>query len=148
MAYGSAGTSAAAAEHRRMVEEEEEMTNYSALDLTGEWEFKIVRANLGVFRNPAELQKLVKEEALAGWILLEKFDNSRIRFKRPLSARQNDYQLPQGVDPYRTHYGMNPALFVLLLTAAVVGISLGFVILIFLLIGALIGFGSMAGGGF
>ncbi len=141
MANGSAA--AAAAAQRRMLKEEEEMTNYSAQDLAGEWEFKIVRANTGVFRNPAELEKLVKEEALAGWILLEKFDNSRIRFKRPVSARRDDYRLPQGVDPYRTQYGMNPLTFALLLTLVIVGLSFGFMILLFLLIGGII---ALAGG--
>lgn len=141
MANGSAAA-AAGAQHR-MLKEEEEMTNYSAQDLAGEWEFKIVRANTGVFRNPAELEKLVKEEALAGWILLEKFDNSRIRFKRPVSARRDDYRLPQGVDPYRTQYGMNPLTFALLLTLVIVGLSFGFMILLFLLIGGII---ALAGG--
>lgn len=141
MANGSAA--AAAGAQRRMLKEEEEMTNYSAQDLAGEWEFKIVRANTGVFRNPAELEKLVKEEALAGWILLEKFDNSRIRFKRPVSARRDDYRLPQGVDPYRTQYGMNPLTFALLLTLVIVGLSFGFMILLFLLIGGII---ALAGG--
>jgi len=122
------------------------MTNYSTQDLAGEWEFKIVRANTGVFRNPAELDKLVKEEALAGWVMLEKFDNSRVRFKRQVGARQNDYRLPQGVDPYRTHYGMDPMVFVLLLVAVIVVASLAFTALLFLLIGGLIGLGGMGSG--
>jgi hypothetical protein len=143
MASGSAA--AAEAARRRLLGEEEEMTNYSAQDLAGDWEFKIVRANTGVFRNPAELEKLVKEEALAGWILLEKFDNSRVRFKRPVSARSNDSRLPQGFDPYRTQYGMNPFLFAMILTGVIVGASLVFTIFIILLVGILTGaavFGS------
>jgi len=142
MAGASAGAAAEAA-RRRLMEEEEEMTHYSTPDLEGEWEFKIVRANTGVFRNPAELDKLVKEEAPAGWILLEKFDNSRVRFKRPLSARQNDGRLPQGVDPYRTQYGMNPALFVTILTVVIVGASLLFTVFFILLIGLIVGGGSL-----
>jgi hypothetical protein len=143
MASGSAA--AAEAARRRLLGEEEEMTNYSAQDLAGDWEFKIVRANTGVFRNPAELEKLVKEEALAGWILLEKFDNSRVRFKRSVSARSNDSRLPQGFDPYRTQYGMNPFLFAMILTGVIVGASLVFTIFIILLVGILTGaavFGS------
>ncbi len=139
-----ASSAAAAEARRRLLAEEEEMTNYSVQDLGGDWEFKIVRANTGVFRNPAELEKLVKEESQAGWILLEKFDNSRIRFKRPLSARSNDYRLPQGVDPYRTQYGMSPWLFVVILTGAIVGASLVFTLFVFLLIGLIIG-GGLAG---
>jgi hypothetical protein len=140
-----ASAAAAAAARRRLLAEEEEMTNYSAQDLSGEWEFKIVRANTGIFRNPAELEKLVKEEALAGWILLEKFDNSRVRFKRPVSARRNDPGLPQGIDPYRTQYGMSPWLFAIILTGVVVAASLVFTIFIILLVGILTGaavFGS------
>jgi hypothetical protein len=146
MAAGASGASAAAA-HQRLLAEEEEMTNYSSKDLSGEWEFKIVRANTGVFRNPAELEKLVKEESQAGWVLLEKFDNSRVRFKRPVSARQDDSQLSPGVDPYRSHYGMNPALFVFLLTGAVIVGSLVFTGLLFLLIGGIISLGALLGGG-
>jgi hypothetical protein len=144
MASGSAA--AAEAARRRLLGEEEEMTNYSAQDLAGDWEFKIVRANTGVFRNPAELEKLVKEEALAGWILLEKFDNSRVRFKRSVSARSNDSRLPQGFDPYRTQYGMSPWLFAVILTGAIVGASLVFTLFVFLLIGLIIG-GGLAGSG-
>jgi hypothetical protein len=141
----ASGSAAAAAAAQQLLAEEEEMTNYSARDLSGDWEFKIVRANTGVFRNPAELDKLVKEEALAGWILLEKFDNTRVRFKRPVSARSNDYQLPQGFDPYRTQYGMSPWLFALILTGVIVGASLVFTIFIIFLVGLLTGaavFGS------
>jgi hypothetical protein len=141
----SSGSAAAAAAAQRLLEEEEAMTNYSTQDLAGEWEFKIVRANTGVFRNPAELAKLVKEESLAGWILLEKFDNTRIRFKRPVSARQDDYRLPQGVDPYRTQYGMSPWLFAIILTGVIIGASLVFTLFIFLLIAVIVGGGLAAG---
>jgi hypothetical protein len=143
MAHGSA---AAAAAHRRLLEEEEEMTNYSAQDMDGGWEFKIVRANTGVFRNPAELEKVVKEESQSGWILLEKFDNSRLRFKRPQSARRNDGNLPPGVDPYRSHYGLNPVWFVLILTVAIVAASLLFTLFLMLLVGFLVGGGILGSG--
>jgi hypothetical protein len=130
MAGGSAAAAAAAAEQQRHLrEEEEEMTNYSSQELAGEWEFKIVRANTRVFRNPAVLEKLIKEEAQAGWVMLEKFDDSRVRFRRPRSARENDYRLPAGVDPYRTQYGMDPTK----LTLLILGIVLGGMMLIFLI---------------
>jgi hypothetical protein len=143
MAHGSAAAEEA---HRRLLEEEEEMTNYSAQDMDGGWEFKIVRANTGVFRNPAEFEKLVNEEAQSGWILLEKFDNTRVRFKRPLSARRNDASLPQGVDPYRTQYGLSPLVFALILTGVIVGASLLFTLFIFLLIGVIVGGGILGSG--
>jgi hypothetical protein len=142
MASGSAA--AAAAAHQQLLEEEEFMTKYSAPDLGGDWEFKIVRANTGVFRNPAEFDKLVKEEAQAGWILLEKFDNTRVRFKRPVSARQSDGMLPAGVDPYRTQYGMSPMAFTLILTGIIVGASILFTLILFLVIGVIVGGGIFA----
>ncbi len=82
------------------------MTTYAPDDLQNDWEFKIVRANQGAFRNQAKLTKLVDEEKQAGWVLLEKFDDSRIRFKRQRSMQAHDPQLrSQGIDPYRTQYG-------------------------------------------
>jgi hypothetical protein len=69
------------------------------------WEFKIVRASRDLFRNPAVLQKLCEEEAMSGWILLEKLDDRRVRFKR-LIALRNVLDVKQlSYDPYRTHYG-------------------------------------------
>ncbi len=70
-----------------------------------EWEYKIVRANRDLFRNPAVFQRLCKEEASVGWILLEKLDDRRVRFKRQTSIRaQPPEKLPQ-FDPYRCSYG-------------------------------------------
>jgi hypothetical protein len=99
-------SAAAAAARKRMLAEEEEMTPYSREDLDNDWEFKIVRSGgWGIFGNPARLNRLLEEEARAGWVMVEKFDNSRIRFKRPRSARVNDANLLPGVDPYRVDYG-------------------------------------------
>lgn len=69
------------------------------------WEFKIVRANRNLFRDRATLQRLCNEEAEAGWILLEKLDDRRVRFKRPMALR--DIVKPEFLahDPYRCHYG-------------------------------------------
>jgi hypothetical protein len=69
------------------------------------WEFKIVRASRDLFRNPAVLQKLCEEEAISGWIMLEKIDDRRVRFKRLIALRNvlDSSQLPY--DPYRCHYG-------------------------------------------
>jgi hypothetical protein len=117
----AAAAAAAAAARQRMLEEEEQMTPYSPDDLAHDWEFKIVRANTDVFGNPATFKRLVDDEARAGWQLVEKFDNQRVRFKRPLSARQGDAHLPPGVDPYRVHYGLSEGLFVLVILAIVFG---------------------------
>lgn len=115
-----AGGAAAAAARRRMELEEEHMTQYSPSELTDDWEFKIVRSVTYSFRNPANLQKLIDEEARAGWVMLEKFDDMRVRFKRRRSARTNDASLPAGYDPYRTRYGMGEGLFVLFVIGGVI----------------------------
>src|SRR6266481_995535 len=102
----SAGGAAAAAEQqRRMREEEEEMTPYMSGDLSQDWEFKILRSATGTLRNPERLRRFLEEEARAGWVLVEKFDNSRLRLKRPAKARELDGKLD--VDPSRTYVGMS-----------------------------------------
>jgi len=112
MAYigGIAAASSAAAEKRRQkLLAEEGMTEYTSGDLKSDWEFKIVRSESGAFRKPEVLEGLIEEEAQAGWVMLEKFDDSRVRFKRSRSARARDGFLEDGVDPYRTRYGASPA---------------------------------------
>jgi hypothetical protein len=103
--------------------EEEEMTQYTQDDLDNDWEFKIVRSNTTAFRKREVLDKLLEEEAHAGWIMLEKLDDSRIRFKRPRRARAQDAYLPPDVDPYRTHYGTISSQQVIILLT-VVGLAL------------------------
>jgi hypothetical protein len=98
---------AAAEQQKRIQEEEEQMTQYRPEDLSGEWEFKIVRSATSQFRKPEILQQLIAEEGLAGWEMLEKFGDDRVRFKRQVSARRKDSMLPAGVDAYRTQYGMS-----------------------------------------
>ena len=90
-------------------EEEEFMTTYRNTDLTEEWEFKIVRSASAAFKKPAVLQQVIEQEKLAGWTLLEKFDDNRLRFKRPASMRKKDAMLPRDVDPYLTQYGISEA---------------------------------------
>lgn len=69
------------------------------------WEFKIVRAKAELFRDPTIFQQLCEEEKLGGWILLEKLDDRRVRFKRPVALR--DLINTEGIayDPYRCNYG-------------------------------------------
>ena len=119
----SASTTAAvaAAHHQQMMEEE--MTTYTSEDLGHDWEFKIVRSSTNAFRKPETLHKLLREEGVAGWEMLEKLDDSRIRLKRPRSAREQDAYLPQGMDPYRTQYGAPAVMYGL--------IVIGIVLLIF-----------------
>ncbi|MGE5654480.1 MAG: hypothetical protein ACM3ZQ_09525, partial [Bacillota bacterium] len=105
-AAGAAAASAAAAARRaKEREEEEHLTMYNNDDLNQEWEFKIVRSSVGAFKNPDKLRQLMMEESQAGWTFLEKFDDNRVRFRRPRSAAQSDSLA--GFDPYRTNFGMS-----------------------------------------
>lgn len=102
MTNSAGGAAAAAAAIARRREEEELLTPYNKEDLEG-WEFKIVRSNFGRFSNYETVQKVCEEEARAGWEMVEKFDNERIRFKRRIDRRSGDRQL--GFNPYRTTIG-------------------------------------------
>jgi hypothetical protein len=100
VATGLGAASAGAAQILR--EEEEIMTAYKKDDLEG-WEFKIMRSYSGKFKDNKFVQQLCQEEARAGWEMLEKFDDYRIRFKRRTDNRPNDQFLK--IDPYRTSVG-------------------------------------------
>jgi len=106
----------AAAARQRQMREEEKMTGYKKSDLTG-WEFKIVRSQFGRFHNPENVEKLCSEEARAGWEILEKFDDYRIRFKRRTNKRTMD-QFAE-IDPYRTgsETGMGAGMWILAIIA-------------------------------
>ena len=101
---GAAAAAAAAAEMQR--QEEEEMTPYSSKDLDEGWEFKILRSNFRAFRNQERLRAVLEEEKRGGWTLVEKFDDQRIRLKRPAGAKASQGELADGYDPYRTTVGM------------------------------------------
>jgi len=101
-AGASAGAAAAAAHAAKMRDEEENMTKYNDDELE-KWEFKIVRSNFARFKNYSVVQRLCAEEAKAGWEMLEKFDDYRIRFKRRTDKRAYDQHL--ATDPYRTSMG-------------------------------------------
>ncbi|MGO9171347.1 MAG: hypothetical protein ACLP7P_05205 [Rhodomicrobium sp.] len=134
MAAGAGAAAAAAANAR---EEEEEMTPYSSKDLAEGWEFKILRNTTGRFSDPFWLRSVLEEEGRAGWVLIEKFDNYRVRLKRPVSARANDASL--GFDPYRTWVGIGQARFAILLVA---GITLGVALFTGALVALLTHFGA------
>jgi uncharacterized membrane protein YphA (DoxX/SURF4 family) len=95
------------------------MTPYTARDLAENWEFKILRSATGAFKDPAVMQRYLAEEDQAGWTLVEKFDNSRIRLKRPAAARQQDAQCT--FDPYRTGVGISEVGFGLLIVGGILG---------------------------
>lgn len=93
---------------RREEVEEENLTRYesnTSSDQPKGWEFKILRTSSGGFRSRKVLNRVCAEEAQAGWILLEKLDDHRLRFRRPITARDRDNQCK--IDPYRTRYGIS-----------------------------------------
>jgi hypothetical protein len=134
MAASTAAASAAAAERaRQLMEEEELLTPYTSDDLKEDWEFKIVRSNFSSFGKPENLRKLIEEEARAGWVMVEKFDDTRVRFKRSPSARSRDSLLPPGVDPYRTTVGISQekiALWGILGTIFIIALVIGVIVII------------------
>ncbi len=116
---GGGGRAAAARAKER--EEEEDMTPYSDNDSLSNWEFKIIRSGTGLFGRPDKLREVLEEEAHAGWELVEKFDNNRVRLRRPVAAGKDDFTLD--FDPYRTWIGVSESGMVArgLVVSAVVG---------------------------
>ena len=127
IASAGAAAAAAAARIRARHEEEERLTAYSPDDLVKGWEFKIVRANTAAFRKSEVMQQVCDEEARSGWELVEKFDDTRLRFKRPTAAR--NIPSPAGIDPYRTTYGISQGKLTAIILIAVFG-SMGLIIAI------------------
>jgi hypothetical protein len=118
---------AAAQRAAQQQHEEETMTPYSSSELAEHWEFKIIRSPTGRFRDPAFLKKTLDEESRAGWMLLEKFDNQRVRLKRPASARAQ--VVGRGLDPYRINVGSASA-------GVWIGLGLGLAISLLVIVGA------------
>jgi len=58
-----------------------------------------------------------------GWELVEKFDDGRLRFKRPAASRRKDAMLPAGYDPYRTRYGISEAALALWIVTIIMGLT-------------------------
>lgn len=104
----AAGAAIAAAMAELLRQEEEEMTPYSDKDLAEGWEFKIVRSNATAFRKPEQLRAVLAEEKMkGGWVLVEKFDDSRIRLKRPAGIKMAERDFEDGYDPYRSMVGIS-----------------------------------------
>ncbi len=132
MSVGAAGAAAAAAAQRQREAEEEELMGYSERDLADGWEFKILRSSIAAFGDREKLRTALEEESRAGWVLVEKFDNARIRLKRPASARQFDDKLDPEIDPYRTEYGPGPGAVVAVIVLAItLGVAIFGVVIAF-----------------
>jgi hypothetical protein len=131
-AASTTACAAAAAEQRRQHEEEEEMTSYTPQDLSQDWEFKILRSTMGAFKKPEFLRQCLEDESRAGWVLVEKFDDGRLRLKRPASARERDGKLAD-IDPYRTNVGLSQNALALAIVGISLGVALGVILVITLL---------------
>jgi hypothetical protein len=118
MTGGGAAAAAAAAKRRRERREEEEMTGYTPEELASGSEFKILRSATSAFGRPEFLRQVLEEEKEAGWTLVEKFDNARIRLKRSASARADGSNTT--FDPYRSHVGISDTALGLRIAAAIV----------------------------
>lgn len=127
----TAGTMAAlhalSAQQQAMWDEEEDRATYSDEELMGDYEFKILRCAVRAFGDPQRLRAVLAEEKQCGWILLEKFDDQRIRLKRPAEASRDDKRmLARGIDPHRTSLpvGMNRAALIAIIVAVVAMLAL------------------------
>jgi hypothetical protein len=110
---------AAEREKARRREEEELMTGYRPDELGGNWQFKIVK---GTFKTQKQLDLVLQEQAEHGWVMVEIFDQNRIRFKRPAAEAAKD-EFRDG-NPYATvskASGPGCTTMVLLLGVVVVG---------------------------
>ncbi len=96
-----------------------------------ELEYKVIQATTPFFAKSANIDTVMAEEVKAGWRLLEKCDNYKLRLQRDISHRANDKNL--SIDPYRTQVGLNNAIVYGVTTVA----TLFVVYVIFVLVGAI-----------
>ena len=92
-------------------------------------EYKIVQAQTPLFASTEKMQEILAEEAKAGWNLLEKEDNYRIKLQRDISNRDNDKNLD--FDAYRSTVGVSSVVTYTLtaaITIAIVSVILYFAI--------------------
>lgn len=129
MSTAGAGAVAAAIAAEMQRREEEEMTPYGPADLAGGWEFKILRANTAAFRDPARFRAILDEEARGGWVLVEKFDDYRVRLKRPARAKEVQGDFAEGYDPYRTTVGASSGKIAVALLAGALLAAIGLMLL-------------------
>jgi hypothetical protein len=134
---GAGGAAAAAAAKRKRdleQEEEEEVMPFNS-DPSEAVEHKIIRSATGAFKHPAKFRAALEEEARAGWELVEKLDDSRVRLRRSIAWRQKDGELAQ--DPYRIKVGVSEgvlAVWILLGALAGTATLIGLVLTILTLV--------------
>jgi hypothetical protein len=90
-----------------------------------ELEYKIIQSQTPLFASTPKMMEVLAEEAKAGWSLLEKEDNYRIKLKRDVASRDDDKNLD--FDAYRSTVGVSSAVTygaTALFTIAVVSVIL------------------------
>ena len=70
-----------------------------------EIEYKIIQSQTPLFANSAKMHEVLEQESRAGWQLLEKEDNFRLKLQRSISHRENDAALD--FDAYRSNVGVS-----------------------------------------
>ena len=83
-------------------------------------EYKILTAQTPLFASTDKMLELLEVEAKAGWQLLEKEDNYRIKLQRNISHRDNDSSL--NIDPYRSTVGVSSVITYGVTAAATIAI--------------------------
>ena len=94
-----------------------------------ELEYKVIQSQTPMFSDTAKMHEILDEEAKAGWRLLAKEDNYRLKLQRDISNRANDTALD--IDAYRTTVGVSSTVTkgaTALLTLAIVSVILYFAI--------------------
>lgn len=95
-----------------------------------ELEYKVIQATTPYFAKSPNIAAVMSEEEKAGWRLLEKCDNYKLRLQRDISHRANDKNL--SIDPYRSQVGIsNPLVY-----GVTTVLTLAVVYAIFILVGA------------
>jgi hypothetical protein len=104
----SAAAGSAAARQRRLRSAEKKYLQRLRQRAGESYEFKILRSAMGAFANPQTVQRVIGEEARAGWRPVKKLDSRRLCFGRHIRERALDESRRNtGIDPYRKTYGLS-----------------------------------------
>lgn len=90
-----------------------------------EIEYKVIQSQTPLFADTTRMHEVLAQEEKAGWQLLEKEDNYKIRLQRNISFRANDKNLD--FDAYRSTVGVSPVVtygMTAVITVAVVSLIL------------------------
>ncbi len=112
-------------------QKQEEEIRYTEEAHSQDLEFKILRCMTGAFGKPEVMKIVIEEESQNGWILLEKFDEYRLRFYRKRGFLK---KTSCSIEPYRTVYGISQWRFTALIIASTLIATLMLVFVLSLLL--------------